>query len=201
MRGEVRARTLYGGVVCAMLKLQGERIYLAALEREHCRRLYEDEEYDFAHVAEPLYIGASLESSEEWYSDIQKRNGEENIRLGIFLRPKTGLCDGAVIGDVALQGLDWRNRKCSLGMGIAKLENRSKGYGKEAAALMLGYAFGNLGLERVSASTLATNLPGQKSLEGVGFVLEGRARRSDWVAGEWVDKLNYAILREEFLRL
>ena len=184
-----------------MLKLQGKRIYLTALEREHCRRLFEDEEYDFEHVAEPLYIGASLESSDDWYSDIQKRNGDENIRLGIFLRPESGLCDGTVIGDVALQGLDWRNRNCSLGLGIAKLENRGKGYGKEAVSLLLGYAFGNLGLERVSANTLATNIGAQKSLEGLGFVLEGRARRSDWVAGEWVDKLNYAILREEFLRL
>ena len=175
-----------------MLKLQGERIYLAALEREHCHKLYEDEEYDFGHVAEPLYIGASLESSDEWYADIQKRNGDENIRLGIFL------ADGTVIGDVALQGLDWRNRSCSLGMGVAKLENRGRGYGKEAVSLLLDHAFGNLGLERVTASTLETNLAGQKSLEGLGFVLEGRARRSDWVAGQWVDKLSYAILREEW---
>ena len=175
-----------------MLKLQGQRIYLAALEREHCRKLYEDEEYDFAHVAEPLYIGASLESSDEWYSDIQKRNGSENIRLGIFL------ADGAVIGDVALQDLDWRNRSCSLGLGIARLENRGRGYGKEAVSLLLNHAFGNLGLERVTANTLATNIAGQKSLEGLGFVLEGRARRSDWVARQRVDKLNFAILREEW---
>ena len=175
-----------------MLKLQGTRIYLAALEREHCRKLFEDEEYDFNHVADPLYIGASLESSDEWYNDIQKRNGSENIRLGIFL------ADGAVIGDVALQGIDWRNRSCSLGMGIAKLENRGKGYGKEVVALMLDYAFKNLGLERVTANTLASNIAGQNSLEKIGFVIEGRARRSEWVAGQWVDKLNYAILCEEW---
>jgi len=178
-----------------MLKLQGARIYLAALEREHCRKLFEDEEYDFNRAADPLYIGASLESSDEWYNDIQKRNGSENIRLGIFLPGEAG---GSVIGDVALQGIDWRNRSCSLGMGIAKLVNRGKGYGKEAVSLILSYAFGNLGLERVTANTLATNIGGQKSLEGLGFVLEGRARRSDWVAGQWVDKLNYAILREEW---
>ncbi|MCL2106850.1 MAG: GNAT family N-acetyltransferase [Oscillospiraceae bacterium] len=173
-----------------MLKLQGERIYLAALEREHCRKLYEDEEYDFGHVADPLYIGASLESSDEWYSDIQKRNGD-NVRLGIFLN------DGTVIGDVALQDISWRARKCSLGMSIAKIENRNQGYGKEAARLLLDYAFGNMGLHRVTAGTLATNISGQKCLEDLGFVLEGTMRRNNWVAGEWVDKLLYAILREE----
>jgi len=174
-----------------MLKLQGEHIYLAALEREHCRRLFEDWEYDFERVVEPLYIGKSYEASDEWYEDIQKRL-DHTIRLGIFLN------GGLVVGSVALQEIDWRNRNCSLGMDIVKLDNRSQGYGKEACRLLLDYAFGNLGLERVSANTLATNLPAQKSLEGLGFVLEGRARRSDWVAGQWVDKLCYAILRDEW---
>ena len=174
-----------------MLKLQGKRIYLAALEREHCRKLYEDDEYNFEHVADPLYIGASLESSNDWYSDIQKRNGD-NIRLGIFLN------DGTVIGDVALQDINWRNRNCSLGMGIFRLGNRSHGYGKEACRLMLDYAFCNLGLERVSAGTLATNISGQKSLEGAGFVPEGLYRHDTWVAGEYIDSLRYAILREEW---
>ena len=176
-----------------MLKLQGKRIYLAALEREHCRKLYEDEEYDFDHIAEPLHIGASIESADEWYADIQKRhkNGE-NIRLGIFLN------DGTVIGDIALQELCWRNRKCDLGMGLAKLANRRQGYGKEAVMLMLDYAFGNLGLHRVVAYTWGTNLAGQKALESAGFVLEGRERQSRWVAGRWTDCLHYSMLHEEW---
>ena len=175
-----------------MLKLQGKRVYLAALEREHCRKLYEDWEYDFERAAEPLHIGDSLESADDWYSDIQKSLREGTIRLGIFLN------DGTVVGNGALQGIDWRNRNCSIGICIVSLKNRGKGYGKEAAALLLDYAFANLGLERVSAGTNATNIPGQKSLEGIGFVPEGRARRSEWVAGQWVDSLRYSILREEW---
>jgi RimJ/RimL family protein N-acetyltransferase len=176
-----------------MLKLQGRRLYLAALEREHCRKLFENEEYDFSQVAEPLYIGASIESADEWYADIQKRySNNENIRLGIFLN------DGTVIGDVALQEFDWRNRNCSLGLGIAKLEHRSQGYGKEASALMLVYAFENLGLHRVAAYTLDTNEAGKKCLKKLGFKQEGRKRQDRWIAGQWVDMLQFSILSEEW---
>jgi len=48
-----------------MIKLQGENIYLAVLERQDCKKLYEDFEYDFENPAEPLYIGQSLEKSDE----------------------------------------------------------------------------------------------------------------------------------------
>jgi len=174
-----------------MLKLQGKRIYLAALERGHCRRLFEDWEYDYERVVEPLHIGKSVESSNDWYEDIQKRL-HEIIRLGIFLS------DGTIVGYGALQDIDWRNRNCSLGMDIAKLENRNQGYGKEACRLLLDYAFDNLGLERVSAGTTALNILAQKSLEGAGFVLEGRERHVHWFAGQYVDRLAYAILREEW---
>jgi len=175
-----------------MIKLQGERIYLAVLERADCRKLYEDFEYDFANPTESLHIGQSLEKSDEWFEDIQKLQGKENIRLGIFLN------DGTVIGDVALQSIDEKNRSCSLGMGMAKLENRNKGYGKEALKLLLDYGFRNFGMERITANTLEINISAQKSLDGLGFILEGRERKAVYFGGKRYDKLNYGLLAEEY---
>ena len=63
-----------------------------------------------------------------------KLQENRDIRLGIFKN------DGTVIGDVALQDIDRVNRKCSVGMGMAKIENRAKGYGRQAVMLMLNYA-------------------------------------------------------------
>lgn len=175
-----------------MLRLLGKQVYLSVLEREHCKTLYDDFEYDFNLNAEPLNIGHSIEKADEWYADIQKRQGNDNIRLGIFLT------DGTVIGDVALQGINWKNRVCDIGLGIAKIKNRGKGYGKEAVKLLLDYAFYNLGLERIEANTLEQNIPAQKSLEGLGFILEGRQRKAVYMAGKKYDRLNYAILAEEY---
>ena len=175
-----------------MLKLQGSRVYLAVMERTDCKKIWEDFEYDFENPTEPLEIGSSVEKSDEWFDEIQKLQGKENVRLGIFLN------DGTIIGDVALQGIDNKNRSCWIGMGIAKIENRNKGYGKEAVKLILDYGFNNMGMERITANTLEINIAAQKSLEKVGFVLEGKDRKAVYFCGKKYDKYNYGILAEEF---
>ena len=176
-----------------MLKLQGKNLYLAALERKDCKKLYEDSEYDFANPTESILFGYSVEKSDEWYEEIQKLLRENvNIRLGIFLNNDT------VIGDVALQSIDDKNRSCSIGIGIAKIENRCNGYGTEAIKLILDYGFSNVGMERVTASTLEINIPAQKSLEKLGFTLEGKARKAAYFKGKRYDKLHYGLLAEEW---
>lgn len=117
------------------MKLEGQHIYLAMLERKDCKTLWNDFEYDFNCPAEEFNIGHSDEKADGWFDEIQKLQGNQNVRLGIFLN------DGTVIGDVALQDIDRVNRKCTVGMGIAKIANRSKGYGREAITLMLYYGF------------------------------------------------------------
>ena len=175
-----------------MLKLQGKLLYLAAMEREDCKKVYEDFEYDFDNPTEPLYIGYSVEKSNEWFDEIQKLQGNTHIRLGIFLN------DGTVIGDVALQDIDNKNRSCSVGMGITKIEYRNKGYGKEAVKLILDYGFNNIGLERIAANTLEINISAQKSLEKAGFILEGKERKAVYFGGRRYDRYNYGLLAEEY---
>jgi len=175
-----------------MLKLQGERIYLSVLERKDCKELWESFEYDFENPSEPLNIGHSVEKADDWFNEIQKLQGNKNVRLGIFLN------DGTVIGDVALQDIDCQNRSCTIGLGLHKIENRNKGYGTEAVKLMLDYGFNHLGIERISANTLEINNFARKSLEKLGFVLEGREREAVYFGGKKYDKHNYAILASEY---
>ena len=51
------------------------------------------------------------------------------------------------------------------------------------------------------SNTLDINAGAQKLLSKCGFVLEGRERKSVYMNAEMHDKLNYAILKEEFLAL
>ena len=175
-----------------MLKLQGQDIYLATLERRDCKRLWNDFEFDFDHPYEPFNIGHSEEKADAWFDEIQKLQGERHVRLGIFMN------DGTLIGDVALQDIDRTNRCASLGMGMAKLANRGKGYGQQAVRLMLNYGFHFLGLERITANTLEINIGAQRCLEKAGLTLEGTERRAVYLNGHKVNRLNYAILVEEF---
>ncbi len=174
------------------MKLFGKSIYLTCLEREDCKILWRAFEYDFGRVTEPLNIGHSIEKSDQWYDEIQKDQGDKQVRLGIFLH------DGTLVGDVALQDIDWKNRSCHIGLGIAKIENRSKGYGSDAVDVILNYGFNNLGLERITANTLEQNIAAQRSLEKMGFRLEGTERQAVYFAGKRWSRLNYGILCEEY---
>lgn len=175
------------------MRLQGENVYLTVLERQDCKKLWNDFEYDFEHPTEEFNIGHSDEKADGWFDEIQKLQGNQNVRLGIFLK------DGTVIGDVALQEIDQKNRSCSVGLGIAKIENRANGYGTEAVQLMIDYGFCYLGMERITANTLEINQGAQKVIERCGLTLEGRERKAVYLNGNKYDRLCYAILKEEYL--
>ena len=119
-----------------------------------------------------------LVRGDKWFDEIQSVQGSKHIRLGVFL------LDGTVIGDVALQDIEWKNRSCTIGLGISKIKNRCKGYGTEAVKLILEYGFNNIGLERISASTLEQNKATQRVLEKLDFTLEGIERKAVYFAGK-----------------
>jgi len=175
-----------------MHKLQGKKVYLAALKRADCRKLWEDDEYDFENKTDMLHIGGSVEGSDKWFDEIQDLQGKVHIRLGIFVS------DGTVIGDVALQDIDNKNRSCSIGIGIAKIENRGKGYGSEALRFILEYGFNNAGMERITASTLELNLPMRAVFEKTGFTLEGVGRKAAYFGGKKYDMYYYGLLSDEY---
>ena len=175
-----------------MLSLIGNNIYLSVMEKEHCKRLWEDYEYDFDMMTEPLNIGLSSSKADEWFDEIQRDQGKKHIRLGVFL------VDGTIIGSIALQDIDWKNRSCSIGLSIPQIELRSKGYGAESVKIILEYGFNNIGLERITARTLEQNKGAQRSLEKSNLKLEGIERKAVYFAGKRWDRYNYAILREEF---
>lgn len=174
------------------MRIDATDIYLDTLTREDCKTLWNEFEYDLQHPTEEWRIGHSDEKAAGWFDEIQRLQGEQNVRLGIFLR------DGGVIGDVALQDINRVHRSCSVGIGIAKRCHRGKGYGTQAVDRMLWYGFGFLGMERIFASTLEMNLGAQRSLEKCGFVLEGTEREAIYLNGRKWDRLHYAVLKRDY---
>lgn len=174
-----------------MVTLQGKGCYLAALEREDCRKIWRDTEYDFTHPVEPFSFG-SAESADAWFEEIERLQNRQNIRLGIFLP------GGEVVGDAALQEIDYYHRTASVGVGLAKLAHRGKGYGSQATRLLLMYGFCQLGLERITAATLDVNTIAQRALLTCGFTLEGTERSAVYFNAERHDRLHYAVLAAEY---
>jgi diamine N-acetyltransferase len=106
--------------------------------------------------------------------------------------------DGEFLGGVGLMHIDQRNRSAELGIGIARVEDWGRGFGSEAAALMLRHGFEELNLHRIYLRVYAYNERGQRSYKKIGFVEEGRMREAHFRHGAWHDVVYMGILADEF---
>jgi RimJ/RimL family protein N-acetyltransferase len=77
-------------------------------------------------------------------------------------------------------------------------EFRGEGYATEALSLLLGHAFEELGLHRLTAKVFEGNGDSQALLERVGFVHEGTQREAHFSGGEYRDVFRYGLLASEF---
>ncbi len=73
-----------------------------------------------------------------------------------------------------------------------------QGYATEAARALLAFGFGDLGLHRIWAWSIAENSGSVHVLEKIGMRQEGHLREHEWMKGQWWDTLLYAILEDEW---
>jgi RimJ/RimL family protein N-acetyltransferase len=74
-----------------------------------------------------------------------------------------------------------------------------KGYATEAARAILHFGFGQLGMHRIYACTLAENKGSVRVLEKLGMRLEAHELEKEFIKERWYDSLTYAILDREWL--
>ena len=73
------------------------------------------------------------------------------------------------IGNCALYNIDRTVGEAQLGIAIGERDYWSKGYGREAVALLVNYAFDVLGLAKLCLKTLDDNTRARKCFEKCGF--------------------------------
>jgi len=106
--------------------------------------------------------------------------------------------DSEYLGGVGLMRIDQRNRSAELGILIARPDDWGKGYGSEAALLMMRHGFEEKNLHRIHLRVYEYNERGQKSYVKLGFSEEGRQRQAHFRHGNWHDVVMMAILEDEF---
>ena len=102
------------------------------------------------------------------------------------------------IGNCALNGINSKDHAAMFGIGIGEKDYWSKGYGTEAARLLLNYGFEQLNLYRIFSTALAFNERSLRLHRKVGFKEEGRARQAMFKNGQYHDLVHFGILREEW---
>ncbi len=102
------------------------------------------------------------------------------------------------IGIIGLYMLQWICRRGEFRVLIGAPGMRGKGYGTEAADLILDYGFNKLNLETIYLGVNTENTAAVRSYEKAGFVKEGVRRKLVYRNGRYYDVVMMSILREEF---
>jgi RimJ/RimL family protein N-acetyltransferase len=134
----------------------------------------------------------SREVTEQWY---RSRNVQpDRLDLAIVNRASE-----ACIGEVVLNDYDSDNECCNFRISLLGPSVYGKGYGTAATELMLGYAFGDLGLHRVELEVYSFNPRAARAYEKAGFVAEGTRRESLHWEGQWYDTVIMGAISSEWL--
>lgn len=105
------------------------------------------------------------------------------------------------IGYAYLNNIDLGNRSASAGMLIGEKKHWGEDFGTEASIQMLFHAFRVLGLERVEARQLTSNVRAIRHAEKMGYKKEGILRNAVFKNGRFEDVNLMSIIREDFEKI
>ncbi|WP_317172057.1 GNAT family N-acetyltransferase [Salinimicrobium oceani] len=171
------------------MTLKGDEIFLRALEPEDLDFLFEiennEEFWEVSATSVPFSRYILKQYLENSHKDIYE---VKQLRLVISTH------NGETVGLIDIFDFDPKNRRAALGILIAPLKYRNKGYGAEALNLVAKYCFAHLGLHQVYANVGEDNTSSRILFEKSGFILS--ANKKDWnlVNGEYKAELTYQLL-------
>jgi ribosomal-protein-alanine N-acetyltransferase len=122
----------------------------------------------------------------------RQRQFDAAYGFGIFLRR------GRFVGEVSLGSVQRGPfQSANVGYWIDE-EHAGNGYMPEAVAVVLRYAFDELGLHRVEAAIVPRNERSRRVAEKLGMRDEGTSDRFLQIRGVWEDHVRYAMTAEEW---
>jgi len=107
--------------------------------------------------------------------------------------------DGRHIGNIALQAIDPVNRTAEFAIVVGERDCWGKGYSKEAALPLLRHGFTALNLNRIYCGTPADHLPMRRLATSLGMQEEGVRRQALYKENQYLDLVEYGLLRPEYL--
>lgn len=168
---------------------QGVKVTIRKFERRDIPKKVEwindPENNRFLHYDIPICV----EKTEKWFDS----HKDEDTRYDAVIE-----ANGVPVGTIGLLAIDRKNQKAEYYIAMGEKAYKGKGVAKEATNLVIEYAFGVLGLNRIYLFTETENFAAQKLFESVGFVKEGLIRQDIMSHGKLVDRFAYGYLREDW---
>lgn len=143
------------------------------------------ENNQFLHYDLPL----TVEKTEKWFASHESDNNRYDAVIE---------ADGIPVGTIGLLSIDRKNSKAEYYIAMGETDYKGKGIAKEASRLILAYGFEKLGLNRIYLFTETENIKAQRLFEKVGFIREGILKQDVFSHGQFVDRIAYGYLREDW---
>jgi len=102
------------------------------------------------------------------------------------------------IGNVSLQALSMINRSAEFAILLGDRRHWNSGVGSLASSRLLDHGFRKLNLYRIYCGTAITNEGMSHLAVKLGMQQEGVRRSHLFLDDEWVDVVEYGILKDEF---
>jgi RimJ/RimL family protein N-acetyltransferase len=123
----------------------------------------------------------------------RRRRPREEWELAILER-----ASGELVGGCGFYARRAAYREFEVGYCLRRASWR-RGFGTEAVAALVAFAFESAGAHRLYATVDPVNAASRRLLERLGFRLEGHQRSDTLVRGAWRDSLVYALLAPEWV--
>ena len=171
--------------------LKGDKVILRPMMKSDIERQHEfNQDVDLYLLNAGLPHVSPLERAQEMYELCTKKDRNAQ-HFAIEADEKyIGIC--SLKRSVAYPGV------YRVGIMIGDQDYLGKGYGTDAVRALLYYGFHYLGARRIGLDTNAKNPRAISCFRTCGFVEEGRARKVQWIDGDYTDLVTMGILREEW---
>ncbi|MEJ7626494.1 MAG: GNAT family protein [Ferruginibacter sp.] len=104
------------------------------------------------------------------------------------------------IGNIALQNINWINRNAEYAILLGNKNYWGKGIASEASIMICQYGFDRLNLHRIYCGTSSKNIGMQKLAAKMKMKQEGIRKEAMYKNGEFVDIVEYGVLKTDFIK-
>jgi len=172
-------------------KLIGEKCYLSPISIEDAEQYAEW--LNDLEVSTNLLVANQQITLQKEIEILTEMSKNQSQIFGII-----DLKSDKLIGNCSLFKINHRNRKAEFGIFIGDKKFWNKGYGTEAAKLILDYGFNILNLNNIMLEVFSYNKRAIKSYEKVGFKTIGKRRETLIIGSKKYDEIFMDILAKDF---
>jgi diamine N-acetyltransferase len=172
-----------------MKTLKGQNIYLRALEPE---------DLEFIHTIENDESIWEISNTQTPYSKFLIKQYLDHAHKDIFevkqLRLVISSFNDEALGMIDLFDFDFKNKRAGVGILVKELEDRMKGYGKEALKLLIDYSFKRLDLHQLYCNISEGNDASIKLFSNQGFKNIGLKKEWNYVNGSFKNEYLFQLI-------